>query len=106
MRTEDIKKAAEKSYMDMVCCEDEYDRELYIDGFTDGARWHSENIWHSGEEKIIDFGTYLVEYEDGEYLQYKLAYCGGKDLGLLGDMKHKKITRWARLFDLLPIKLI
>ncbi len=108
MKLSDIEKAAQEysGLTDNPKDTNSRERGSLCIAFKDGARWHSENIWHSGEEKICDFGTYLVEYEDGEFLQYKIAHCGGKNIGLLGDMKNKTITRWARLFDLLPIKLI
>lgn len=105
MKLSDIEKAAQEysGLTDNPKDTNSREKGLICIAFKDGARWHSENIWHSGEVAVSEFGVYLVEYEEDEIFKYDLATCGGKSIGLLGDIKHKKITRWARLYDLLPI---
>lgn len=121
MKTEDIQKAAielAKEKINIPIENFDYEsewkfkqdvlRKAFTEAFTDGARWYSENIWHSSEEKPKPISCCLVEYideeVDDEFTNYEVTHYVTDNVGFIGDFKDKKITRWADVKDLLPIK--
>lgn len=112
MKISDIEKAAQEysGLTDNPKDTNSRERGSLCIAFKDGARWYSENIWHSSEEKPKPLSCCLVEYIDedidDEFTNYEVTHYATDNVGFIGDARSKKITRWANVEDLLPIKLI
>lgn len=103
MNKEDIEKEAADSYIDMCTVKDNWDEEMYSDGFIDGANWRINSVWHDASDKPKENMLCLVKLASEDKLCFKVRKYNiiqikkweGKD-GFID------IVKWAYIEDLLP----
>lgn len=104
MKREDIEKMADietERYSEGAALYAQCERDIYRDGFVDGAEWRINSVWHDVNQEPSEKRVLIVIESDGRISQSN--FMVGVDIWK-DYVKDADIVKWCYKEDLLPIE--